>query len=1330
MALPSLLRGRWPAALFLLVAAVAEWARSPSIGWAGGVGALAVLTFVLAAGQTGARFRALRAVILLLLLSIGWQTWRLERVAKGWPAERERLVAKASERLSVELRTAGSRLRAALDGAAPACDATREDAFALLGTASSTEHPELALAILQPDGAPWAWAGRHRQVPVARRDTLDVESGAGHLSLVLRRACAHDRILVATLLIWSAPSDPAYGRSLVERFRRATDVALRFWPGDAAPDLPDVFDYQYDTPLGTRTLFSLQAIPPDQGEHLALVAARGLGQVSLLVLLLLVAAFAAAPPGMLRALPVAAGAWLAARAPLGAIGGGVFWSQATFYRSFLGPFSGNAGALLAAGAAGTVLAAAVWEGRPRRGPVGLAVAAALALGAPYLISSLARGITPPSDGVPLGLWLVWQVALVTAAAACVALAAGLTRGAGHAERVPMTWWIGIGTAVAAAWLGLLVWSPRGGWPDWYPLPWSAALALLLWRPAPRWATIVGLGLVAGSAAALVTWGAELDGRLQVARRDVQRLGGDLDPLAVPRVIRLAALADTTPPHGAADLFALWRNSSTGGDDYPALLSLWDGDGRERTELLLDSVDAPPPLIAALVRDLPAAEPTRITPLARIPGTHLALLHRLTDGRVLAAVLGPRTQLIAPATLSRLLEAPSRGAPLYTLALGTPDPGAAAEAAPFRWERSGWEVVGDRHLTLPGGIRHVHARVDLGSPGRLLVRGSLVLAVDAAILALLWLAGGLLVGATGPRPRWRRVARSFRIRVAVALGIFFLVPAVGFAGWTVARTREDAGRRRDLLLAQSLRSAQPFVATLGTPIGDDRRLIDLTRGTGAEFGLYEGGRLVDVSHPVLADLGVVPALLPAEAFTPLVLGDALEAMTDAAGTEGRALRIGYRLVHAGPPGGTMVLGAPRLADDGELGREQRDLALVVLLAALLGAAAAFAAAQVAARALSRPVNDLRAAALAIGRGEPFPTALGEPPAEFEPVFTGMSRMAADVHTGRRALEQARQRTAAVLATVATGVVAVDPSGQVVLANARARTWSGLGLAEGSDFAGALAPAWAPVGAAVGRALAGATVAPLEVEVGDRRYGVEIAGLGEAPGGIVLALTDLTDAAHTARVLAWGEMARQIAHEIKNPLTPLRLGLQHLRRVRDERPAEFDRTFDETSGRILAEIDRLDTVARAFSRFALPADAAAPLETLDLAATVEEAIALYRLDDSGARVVLERGGSAMVRARRDELKEVLVNLVENARNAGARRVTLRVGAGRLEVADDGAGISAADLPRIFEPRFSTTTSGAGLGLSIVKRLVESWGARIEATSVAGRGTTVRVEFDGGR
>ena len=92
-----------------------------------------------------------------------------------------------------------------------------------------------------------------------------------------------------------------------------------------------------------------------------------------------------------------------------------------------------------------------------------------------------------------------------------------------------------------------------------------------------------------------------------------------------------------------------------------------------------------------------------------------------------------------------------------------------------------------------------------------------------------------------------------------------------------------------------------------------------------------------------------------------------------------------------------------------------------------------------------------------------------------------------------------------------------------------------------------------------------------------------------------------------------------------------------------------------------------------------------------------------------------------------KEVLINLIENARAAGAENVTMRLAAGtemEIAVQDDGPGISPEDLPRVLEPQFSTTTSGAGLGLAICRRLVESWGGRITVASGAGQGTTVRL------
>src|SRR6267154_1843201 len=115
---------------------------------------------------------------------------------------------------------------------------------------------------------------------------------------------------------------------------------------------------------------------------------------------------------------------------------------------------------------------------------------------------------------------------------------------------------------------------------------------------------------------------------------------------------------------------------------------------------------------------------------------------------------------------------------------------------------------------------------------------------------------------------------------------------------------------------------------------------------------------------------------------------------------------------------------------------------------------------------------------------------------------------------------------------------------------------------------------------------------------------------SPSSLPQTATALTRA---ARVLAWGEMARQVAHEIKNPLTPIRLGIQHLQRVRGKgQSTTFEATLKETSERILAEIDRLDGIARAFSRFGAPSDAAQlPLEPVDLAATAREVVRLYDL-----------------------------------------------------------------------------------------------------------------------
>jgi nitrogen fixation/metabolism regulation signal transduction histidine kinase len=320
---------------------------------------------------------------------------------------------------------------------------------------------------------------------------------------------------------------------------------------------------------------------------------------------------------------------------------------------------------------------------------------------------------------------------------------------------------------------------------------------------------------------------------------------------------------------------------------------------------------------------------------------------------------------------------------------------------------------------------------------------------------------------------------------------------------------------------------------------------------------------------------------------------------------------------------------------------------------------------------------------------------------------------------------------VLRNVASGVVAVDPDCRVSLSNPRAEALLGAALEPGTPF-GRRAPK--SVAAVVERFLnSRADEEDFELSLGAQQLRGTLTRL--ARGGAVVTLDDVTELARAQRVLAWGEMARQVAHEIKNPLTPIRLGVQHLRRARADARVDFDRVLEQNVNQILAEIDRLDEIARSFSRYgASPAERLRATPT-DVAAIVREVVSLERMGESDLEWV-EEGTDAPVHAlsRADELKEVLLNVLENARLANARRVAVSValrdsdGARRavVEVRDDGQGIPADVMPRIFEPHFSTRTSGSGLGLAISRQLVESWGGTITIESETGRGSTVTVSL----
>ena len=408
------------------------------------------------------------------------------------------------------------------------------------------------------------------------------------------------------------------------------------------------------------------------------------------------------------------------------------------------------------------------------------------------------------------------------------------------------------------------------------------------------------------------------------------------------------------------------------------------------------------------------------------------------------------------------------------------------------------------------------------------------------------------------------------------------------------------------------------------------------------------------------------------------------------------------------------------------------------AILVGGALSLVLAWMAGRALTSPIRALQAASEAVGAGDLQLSLPSTRRDEFGAVFRAFNRMASRVRRARRQLVRTSRRTQAIMDEAAVGMIALDSAGRVIQVNPRAEEMLCCEV-----FVGRNVPSEGPLGEALSRWLAhflagSADQADMELHANNRRVRVRASRLGSLGSrrGVVLALDDVTDKLRAERVLAWGEMAQQVAHEVKNPLTPIKLSIQHIRRAWADQAPDFDEILVRNADAMLTEIDRLAAIAQSFSRFGAPSgEGDTPLSAVSVPAVVDDVMALY----GGGSTPLVRFEQDVpddlptVVSRGSELKEVLVNLMENARDAIGDRGVVRV-CGRMdgddivvvEVVDDGSGIDEALLSRIFEPRFSTRSAGAGLGLPIVQRLVNAWGGSVEVTSVPGEGTTVSVRL----
>jgi two-component system, NtrC family, nitrogen regulation sensor histidine kinase NtrY len=226
----------------------------------------------------------------------------------------------------------------------------------------------------------------------------------------------------------------------------------------------------------------------------------------------------------------------------------------------------------------------------------------------------------------------------------------------------------------------------------------------------------------------------------------------------------------------------------------------------------------------------------------------------------------------------------------------------------------------------------------------------------------------------------------------------------------------------------------------------------------------------------------------------------------------------------------------------------------------------------------------------------------------------------------------------------------------------------------------------------------------------------------------------------RVAAWRELARRLAHELKNPLFPLQLTVENLVRAREQTPDQFDEVFRESASTLLAEISNLKAIISRFSEFSrMPQPRFQSIDLTELAQKVARLFQAQLRTRDGAQIdcrVEVSNPTAALAGDPELLHRALSNLVLNAMDAMPEggvltlRISQNADRGCIEVSDTGAGLTPEECKRLFTPYYTSKTQGTGLGLAIVQSVVSDHGGSISLRSQPGRGTTFRIELPANR
>ncbi len=396
----------------------------------------------------------------------------------------------------------------------------------------------------------------------------------------------------------------------------------------------------------------------------------------------------------------------------------------------------------------------------------------------------------------------------------------------------------------------------------------------------------------------------------------------------------------------------------------------------------------------------------------------------------------------------------------------------------------------------------------------------------------------------------------------------------------------------------------------------------------------------------------------------------------------------------------------------------------------------------ARQISVPIAELLKGAEEVGKGNLAYRVKTNAADELATLVSGFNNMTQGLEANDRELERRRRFTEAILENIPTGVVSVSAEGRVLRVNRAMRQIIPEIAAEQTPRLEDLLPREeaAELRYLMKRARrTGMATRQFDfVKEGQHFHlGVTVSTVEENPGStFVLVIEDTSELLRAQKQAAWHEVARRIAHEIKNPLTPIALSAERIARQLDkiEIAPENARVLRECSKMISREVESVRTLVDEFSQFArFPAAQMAPI---DLNLVVENALQVFegRLDGIEVKVSLGEG-MPMVNGDAEQLKRVVVNLVDNAAEAMQDALVRRLYVGtqnlgnesvELVVSDSGSGVSAEDRERLFLPYFSTKGRGTGLGLAIVNHILSEHHAQIRVEDNQPAGARFVVEM----